>query len=124
MRTTSEPLLCNDLGELETCMGVDDEPSDCSFGRSFMPSAAHGSRLARDMQLASFAQEKMMVLSGKKLVKPVESSLTVFAPVGSVEWCGLPKDVRPPMSRPPKLPRLLGLLGTRPSARSEASRRR
>lgn len=92
MRTTSEPLLCNDLGELETCMGVEDEPSSCSFGRSFMPSASHGSRLARAMQLASFAQEKMMVLSGKKLGKPVESSLTVFAPVGSAEWCGLPKD--------------------------------
>ena len=92
MRTTAEPLLCNDLGELETCMGVEDEPSSCSFGRSFMPRAAHGSRLARAMQLASFAQEKIMVLSGKKLVKPVESSLTVFAPVGSAEWCGLPKD--------------------------------
>jgi len=97
----SEPL-CDDLGELESCLGVDDERSSSSRSRSLastlLPSALRPSpaaerglhRMQRAMQMA---QEKMLILSGsRKKPQAVESSITFHErerEVGSAEWCGM-----------------------------------
>ena len=81
----AEPLMCDELGELETCMGLD-ERSSSSRG-AVLPG---GGRLQRAMQLAQLAQEKMRGLRKKQ--PAVESSLTFSdaeREVGSAEWCGL-----------------------------------
>ena len=96
-----EPL-CDDLGELESCLGVDDERSSSSRSRSLastlLPSALRPSpaaerglhRMQRAMQMA---QEKMLILSGsRKKPQAVESSITFHErerEVGSAEWCGM-----------------------------------
>jgi hypothetical protein len=78
--STAEPLLCDDLGDLEGCMGVDEVKSRGLSSSSFLPSA-----MKKTMQIA---QEKMRNLT-KKQQQPVESSLTINH-IGSAEWCGLP----------------------------------
>ena len=94
-----EPLLCDDLGELETCLGVEDAGARAA-GRipsSLLSRTALYNGSGRLQRAAStcmqLAQEKMLVLSGaRKKQDAVESSHT-FAEaerqVGSAEWCGL-----------------------------------
>ena len=84
----SDPVIVDDLGELEGCLGVEDS----SRRRANETESVQGSRLQRAAAAASFAmqlaQKKMLCLGGMRAQPAVESSAT-FAEVGSAAWCGL-----------------------------------
>ena len=84
----SDPVIVDDLGELEGCLGVEDS----SRRRANETESVQGSRLHRAAAAASFAmrlaQKKMLCLGGMRAQPAVESSAT-FAEVGSAAWCGL-----------------------------------
>jgi hypothetical protein len=95
--SSSEPLLCDDLGELEGCLGVEDGGSRYERRRSLISPAALYNGSGRLQRAAStcmqLAQEKMLVLSGARKKQPAVESSHTFAEaerqVGSAEWCGL-----------------------------------
>ena len=88
-----QPPLCDDLGELEACMGVDDGGRKGGGGRCGSLLQLPGSgRLQRAMQLAHDKMRALRSSAGGARPPAVESSAT-FAEaerqVGSAEWCGL-----------------------------------
>ena len=95
--TRTEPLLCDDLGELEGCLGVEDGDSVRTGRKSLLSRAALYNGSGRLQRAAStcmqLAQEKMLVLSGGRKKQPAVESSHTFAEaerqVGSAEWCGL-----------------------------------
>ena len=99
----SDPVIVDDLGELEGCLGVEDSSrrranetdvwaSRTAAAAAQMRPSVQGSPLQRAAAAASFAmqlaQKKMLCLGGMRAQPAVESSAT-FAEVGSAAWCGL-----------------------------------
>ena len=86
--------LCDDLGALEACMGVDDGDSrgsgSVSAGLGSLRLIPGSGRLQKAMQLA---QDKMRALRCVASSQPAVESSDTFAEaerkVGSAQWCGL-----------------------------------
>jgi hypothetical protein len=99
-RETDKPLLVDDLGELEGCLGIEeDKGGGCR--RPFLSSVTQAGSLKRAAAAASSvmqrAHEKMRLLGSAHRQQPaVESSITfaqeVERHVGSAAWCGLHSD--------------------------------